>query len=118
MKRRIYALKEAEKIVPLLRSIGKEIHVRRRATEELQKRLDLVRGVARAENSVLRGLEAQIATHLREIRSSERELDHLGCRLDERHPLRILIPSSDGAWAFDGSLDDTRFYAAPAGGVS
>lgn len=118
MKRRIYALKEAEKIVPLLRSIGKEIHVRRRATAELQKRLDLVRSLARTESAVLQNLEAQIATHLREIRSSEKELDHLGCRLDERHPLRILIPSSDGAWAFDGSLDDTRFYATPAGGIA
>ena len=118
MKRRIYALKEAEKIVPLLRSIGKEIHLRRHAAEELQKRLDLVRGLTRTDTSVRQNIEAELATHLREIRASERELDHLGCRLDDRHPLRILIPSSDGAWAFDGSLDETRFYTAPAGGVA
>jgi len=118
MKRRIYGLKEAERIVPLLRSIGKEIHVRRRSAEELQKRLDMVKGIARSGSAALRNLEAELATHLREIRSSERELEHLGCRLDERHPLRILIPSSEGAWAYDGSLDDTRFYTAPAGGVA
>ena len=118
MKRRTYALKEAERIVPLLRSIGKEIHGRRKAAEEIQKRLELVRRVARSENAVVRNLEAELATHLREIRASERELEHLGCRFDERHPFRILIPSSEGAWAFDGNLDDTRFYTAPAGGVA
>ena len=39
MKTRTYALKEAERIVPLLRSIGKEIETRRRAAEEIQKHL-------------------------------------------------------------------------------
>jgi hypothetical protein len=91
MKRRIYALKEAEKIVPtsFARS-GRDPRPPARAAAELQKRLEFVRSLSRTEGAVLQNLEAQIATHLREIRSSE-ELDHLGCRLDERRPLRILI---------------------------
>ncbi len=130
MKTRIYALKDAEKIVPLLRSIGREIQSRRRAADEIQKHLDSL--TARMREGVRDGasegaredapdkpnLEAELATHLREIHGAERELGHLGCKLDEQYPLRILIPSPNGHWAFDGHLDDTRFYATPAGGVS
>ena len=126
MKNRIYALKDAERIVPLLRSIGREIQTRRRAADEIQKHLDSltarlqegVRAEARRGTPGRPNLEAELATHLREIHGAERELQHLGCRLDEQHPLRILIPSPNGHWAFDSHLDDTRFYATPAGGVS
>ena len=116
MKHCKYAPKEAERIVPLLRSIGREIRSRRRVVEDIRKHIDSVRAVARPESLVVANLEAQLATHLREIRSSEQELERLGCRLDTRHPLRILIPSSEGDLAFDGHLDDTRFYAAPKSG--
>ena len=118
MKRRTYALKEAEKIVPLLRSIGREIHARRVSAAETQKRLEYVKGLARRESPAIAELEARIAVQLREIRSCERELEHLGCSLDEQNPERILIPSSDGSWALDGNLDDTRFYASPAARTS
>jgi chromosome segregation ATPase len=126
MKRRIYALKEAERIVPLLRSIGRELSTRRRAADELQKNLDSLAAPGRraSRREVWEGtrrqtdLEAELATHLREIHGAEKELERLGCSLDEQHPLRILIPSPNGHWAFDGALDDTRFYATPAGGVA
>ena len=112
MKKRTYVLKEAERIVPLLRSIGREIKARQRASDEMQKHLEtmrakpLVNGQARTADEV----EAQIAIHLRELRSAEKELERLGCRLDQEHPLRILIPSPNGDWAFDGHLEDTRYY--------
>jgi hypothetical protein len=126
MKTRIYALKDAEKIVPLLRSIGREIQTRRSAADEIQKHLESLtarlrdgeREGERGESRERPSLEAELATHKREIHGAERELEHLGCRLDEQHPLRILIPSPNGHWAFDGHLDDTHFYATPAGGVS
>jgi hypothetical protein len=126
MKRRIYALKEAERIVPLLRSIGRELSSRRRAADELQKNLDSIASPGRrpSRDEVWEGarrqtdLQAELATHLREIHGAEKELERLGCSLDEQHPLRILIPSPNGHWAFDGHLDDTRFYATPAGGVA
>jgi len=115
MKRRTYALKDAERIVPLLRSIGREIKARHRAAQTIQRRLEILRGLKRAPTdgpSEVDGLEAELATHLRETRSAERELERLGCRLDEQHPLRILIPSPNGDWAFDGHLDETRFLSA------
>jgi hypothetical protein len=118
MKTRIYALKEAERIVPLLRSIGREISSRRRAADEIQKHLESIPDRLREEAPDKPNLEAELATHLREIHCAERELARLGCKLDEQHPLRILIPSPNGHWAFDGHLEDTRFYATPAGGVS
>jgi hypothetical protein len=95
MKSRTYALQEAEKIVPLLRSIGREIKSRQRAADEMRKHLASLRAQRRVDGDKpsADNLEAQIATHLRELRSAEKELERLGCRLDEEHPLRILIPS-------------------------
>jgi hypothetical protein len=118
MKNRIYALKEAERIVPLLRSIGSEIQSRRRAADQIEGHLETANPKSHEERVATSNLEAQLATHLRELRAAEKELERLGCRFDEQHPDRILIPSPNGHWAFDGPLDDTRFYATPAGGVS
>ena len=118
MKQRTYALKEAERIVPLLRSIGREIKARRRAADEMQKHLDELRTEPRAGGGADSAghLEAQIAIHRREVRNAEVELERLGCRLDQEHPLRILIPSPTGDWAFDGHLEDTRFYVSRSDG--
>jgi len=106
--------------VPLLRSIGREIKARRRAAEEMQKHLDVLRNGTRAQGGTQSAehLEAQIAIHRREMRNAEGELERLGCRLDQEHPLRILIPSPTGDWAFDGHLEDTRFYVSRSDGTS
>jgi hypothetical protein len=119
MKSRTYALQEAEKIVPLLRSIGREIKSRQRAADEMRKHLASLRAQRRVDGDKpsADNLEAQIATHLRELRSAEKELERLGCRLDEEHPLRILIPSPNGDWAFDGHLEETRFYVSRTGSL-
>lgn len=119
MKQRTYALKEAERIVPLLRSIGREIKARRHAADEMQKHLDTLRTGPRADGGAHSAdhLEAQIAIHRREMRNAECELERLGCRLDQEHPLRILIPSPNGDWAFDGHLEDTRFYVSRSDGA-
>lgn len=119
MKQRTYVLKEAERIVPLLRSIGREIKARRRAADEMQKHLDVLKAGPRAQGGTQSAehLEAQIAIHRREVRSAETELERLGCRLDAEHPLRILIPSPNGDWAFDGHLEDTRFYVSRSDGA-
>ena len=117
MKKRTYVLKEAERIVPLLRSIGREIKARQRASDEMQKHLDTMRAAPKLNGNARSAdqLEAQLAIHLRELRSAETELERLGCRLDVEHPLRILIPSPNGDWAFDGHLEDTTFYATRPG---
>ena|SRR5690349_5822133 len=118
MKNRIYALKDAERIVPLLRSIGREIQTRRRAADQIEGCLEGTSPRSHEERVAASNLEAQLATHLRELRSAEKELERLGCRFDDQNPDRILIPSPNGHWALDGRLDDTHFYAAPAGGAS
>ena len=117
MSGHVYLRREAERLVPLLRSITREIQARARATEEIRRSLDLAAPRDRGRAPAPACLEAQLATHLREMRSAEQELERLGCRLDDQHPERILIPSPSGAWAFEDRLGDTRFYAARTGGA-
>ena len=113
MSLRTYALKEAERMVPLLRSIGREIKSRLKATEAIQKRIEGLSRSPRKNELEIFNLEAELSVQRREIRCSEKELERLGCSLDADHPLRILIPSPAGHWTFEGPLDDTRFHPAP-----
>lgn len=115
MKRRAYALKEAERMVPLLRSIGREIKNRLKAIEEIQKRIERLSRSPRKHEREILSLQADLAIQRREIRSSEKELERLGCSLDADHPLRILIPSPAGHWAFEDRLDETRFFRTSQG---
>jgi hypothetical protein len=110
---------DAERMMPLLRSIGREIRERTKAIAALEEN-----GAApsihpnlhamsdanvSAANVDVATVESQLSLHRRELRRCERELKELGCNLDADHPLRILIPSTDGALAFEGKLDSTQF---------
>lgn len=109
-----FARQDAERMMPLLRSIGREIRERTRTLARLEQEL-----AARSEAPLARdrgehdaethALESQLSLHRRELRRVEKELARLGCDLDLDHPLRILIPGVGGAWAYEGQLDDTSF---------
>jgi len=103
-----FARQDAERMMPLLRSIGREIRERTSVLARLEAQLSLHTTRARRDAEV-RALESQISLHRRELRRVNQELGHLGCDLDADHPLRILIPTPDGAWAYEGQLDDTNF---------
>ena len=112
MKKPVYPEDQAEKLLPLLVSIGREVKNRIRAIDELEQKL------ARSSTSPGRAPEAaqavaELAIHKRELRTALKELERLGCELDEDHPLRILIPGLEGPMAFEGSLEKTRFAFRP-----
>ena len=118
MKRRTYLQDEAERMVPLLRSIGREIRQRSRSVQRLEKRLGALERRTAEDPAETQGLVAEIAVERREIRLAKKELERLGCSLDEQHPLRILIPSKEGAWAYEGHLEETGYHAAPGGAAA
>ena len=109
MDKRTYDRESAERMTPLLRSITRELRERQRAIDLLQRDLSLAqREVTRHAEVPL--LEAALAGQRRELRQVTKEVTRLGLALDAEHPLRILIPTADGAWAYEGVLDDTQFF--------
>jgi hypothetical protein len=101
MHAREYTPDRAEQLVPMLRSIAREIDERTRSIERLESTLDTPAVATRGSqhSKELRGLEASLAHERRELRLAKRELSRFGCAMDEDHPLRILIPGEDGTLA-------------------
>ena len=90
-----YDRSHAQRLLPLLQSIGQEITERTHEVRILQGRIALhERRGGDLEN--LLDLKATLSSHRRELRYAQKELERLGCSLDQNHPLRILIPGADG----------------------
>ncbi len=98
-----YEREDAERMMPLLRSIGREIKERSRAIRELEARR------AAAGDAFAGSLDAQLSSHRLALRRVNKELERLGLSVDESNPPRILIPGTEGPWAYEEQLDDTRF---------
>lgn len=113
MNKRVYAEPQAEKLLPLLVSIGREVKNRIRAITELEEKLAHYSPANPPRDEAGGELIAQLAIHKRELRLSLEELERLGCDLDADHPLRILIPGLNGPMAFEGSLEKTQFRFRP-----
>jgi hypothetical protein len=113
MAKHVYAEPEIEKLVPLLVSIGREVKNRIRAIDELEQKLARYGSANPARDAAANEIQAQLSTHKRELRLALKELERLGCDLDEDHPLRILIPGLNGPLAFEGSLEKTQFRFRP-----
>ena len=112
MQHKTIARQDAERMMPLLRSIGREIRERTRTVAFLEARLAALAPTAHVHADEIQGLEAQLSAHRRELRRVEKELSRLGCNRDAENPLRILI-GLDGSWAYEGGLDDTSFRRTP-----
>lgn len=104
-----YEEKDAERLLPLLVSIGREVKNRMRAIDEIEAELG-----ARPRGSDVSDLSGKLAIEKKELRRTLHELEELGCSLDADHPLRILIPGLNGPMAFEGSLDKTMFRFRPS----
>ena len=89
----------AERLLPILRSIAREIGERSRAIERLESALASATTRPRGADVRARAVSAELAHQRRELRFAQRELARLGCALDEDHPLRIRIPGEDGTLA-------------------
>jgi hypothetical protein len=113
MKKQVYLEPEAEQILPLLVSIGRELKNRMRSIDEIEEKLAKSRPSTSANDEEKQKNVAELAVHKRELRKTLKELEQLGCKLDADHPLRILIPGLNGPMAFEGSLDKTMFRFRP-----
>jgi hypothetical protein len=110
-----YDRDRATRLVPLLRSITREIRERTHAVEHLEARLMSHRNSGWPGEPQVR---AELACHRRELRRAREELARLGCALDESHPLRVLIPGRDGKlrsgfeWTGNGEVDVAKADSA------
>jgi len=100
-----YDLQSAERLAPLLQGIAFEIQERSRVIRAVRHRLGKICGpdgdLPREKGPRNEALElrARLATHLRERRIAQEELEELGCYLDESsRTVRIPGPS--------GTLED------------
>lgn len=105
-----FARLDAERLLPLLRSIGREIRERSDAIDTLEERLATFSDARDEHREQITRMESELSLHRREQRRVERELAELGCNLDADHPLRILIPGKGETFAWEGPLDQTSFY--------
>ena len=107
-----YSYQGADELIPLLRSIQREVRERRDEILRLENTARVFKRRAK-DHPRLASLQAELMTHRRELRMSERELERLGCALDGERPFRVLIPGDDGAIenGFAWALGDTRVHA-------
>ena len=99
-----YDRNRAQRLVPLLRSISLELSDRLHEIRILQGRIAALERRGGSVDELL-DMKATRATHRRELRYAQHELERLGCVQDESHPFRILIPGADGEVAHGFALD-------------
>lgn len=95
MNKTNYDHHQASQLVPLLRSITREMRERTHAVEHLEAKLRDARR-AGPDSEAFLSVQAELSTQKRELRLARKELERLGCALDDSHPLRVLIPGQDG----------------------
>ncbi len=96
--KKAYDRTTARQLVPLLESITKEVLERLHEVRIFQGRLALLEQDNPGGEKGVDYLEvrAALSNHRREIRLAMKELERLGCVVDEHNPLLIFIPGSDG----------------------
>jgi hypothetical protein len=107
-----YEREEAERLVPLLRSIGREVRARQSELARIEDRMSALRPTRHVHGDELARLESERSTHCRALRHAEEELARLGCRLDEGEAVRILVPADRSEHQIDGFLGQTCFRPA------
>jgi hypothetical protein len=110
-----YDRNRAHQLVPLLKSITKEMEERVAAIRRLEAQVETISAGGRDKGNVELDLQAELATQRRELRLAGKELERLGCIVDPTHPQRVLIPGSDGniERGFRWDLDATGIYRLP-----
>jgi hypothetical protein len=98
MQPTVYDERHAEALVPLLRSIMHEIQERGRAITRLERRREILTSAEGAydRQNRMSDVEGRLSIHRREMRLAMRELERLGCALDQDDPRRVRIPGRDG----------------------
>ena len=116
--KKAYDRQLAQQLLPLLESIGQEIAERLHEVRILQGRI-AVQEYHGGEVTELLDLKATLANHKREVRLASKELERLGCTLDDDCPGRILIPGADGevAHGFTWEASDPSLRRVSTGTV-
>ena len=94
--KKAYERTQANRMIPLLASISREVRDRKRSIKRKERLLGRMRSAA-AELCEVLGLQAELAGHKRELRHAEEELDRLGCALNDSPTRTVLIPGRNGA---------------------
>lgn len=102
--------RSVSQIIPLLRSISRELRERTEAIEALEERLEAFSSTRRIHEADVANIQAELMTQRRELRYAEQELERLGCSLDEKDGKRIVFQGQEGGFSFSWNLDDTQFY--------
>jgi len=110
MKQKTFERAEAERLAPLIRSVGTEIRDRTQAIARLTERLEALQPDAGRHGPEIGSLRSDLSRHLRRLTKVRKEVEQLGLWMDEAQPLRIVVPCADGDWIYDGRLDGTNFY--------
>src|SRR5688572_33309653 len=97
MTRNSYDEQRAVRLVPLLRSITKEIQERAQSIDRLEheRKRQSPKSEARQHARRMREIDAELAMNRRQLRVATREIERLGCGLEVQHPPRVLIPGRD-----------------------
>ena len=90
-----YDIRGANRLLPLLRSIGKEIEERTEALERLEQEIERLQPQSRTTQES-RALIAEAASQRRELRHAREELQRFGCSVLGTAPLTIRIPGRVG----------------------
>jgi len=106
---------QAERLLPLLKSIAREVRDRKAAISFLEGRIESLKLSPNLHAEDLRLAEATLATERRALRHAEEELERLGCRLEEGDPERIVVGGPGQSYTFSWKLGDTQIHRlAPA----
>lgn len=92
MKTIVYDQVRANRLLPLLQSIARELYERRAVLIRLEQDLKATEPSQHTDDDLL-GLLSEIATHRREIRRICREFEALNCTLVGEDPIVVRVPS-------------------------
>ena len=96
MKTRSYEEKEILALLPLLRSITRELEERSAERERIEEAIEILSALPDSNEDEIRLLVGEVATHRREIRRAGEELERLGCSVVGTEPLTLRIPGKVG----------------------
>lgn len=88
-----YDRRQANRLIPLLRSVAVEMHERGLELRRLEWLQGELSKTERAHRHDLNELQAEIASNKYELRRSHQELESLGCQVESDEPLSIRIPA-------------------------
>lgn len=93
-------------MLPLLRTIQREISERLDEIAKLEARMAAFHPTRHVHECELARIESELATQRRELRHVSKELGRLGVVFDPDHPHRIVMPASS---APSGPMGETGF---------